>query len=82
VDLTKRFDNLKNGVNDIKGHISGLHQQIGLPCSRRILKLRSFLGAKDTSNFDEYEEALRISSTENCAFIAVIRGPLLYIMLP
>ncbi|CAI6365258.1 unnamed protein product [Macrosiphum euphorbiae] len=47
VDLTKRFGNLKNGVNDIKGHISGLHQQIGLPCSRRKLKLRSFLGAKD-----------------------------------
>lgn len=70
VDLTKRFGNLKNGVNDIKGHkwfastdwIAVFQKKIEAPFIPRCK------GPGDTSNFDEYEEeALRISSTEKCA---------------
>jgi protein kinase A len=70
VDLTKRFGNLKNGVNDIKNHkwfqstdwIAIYQKRIEAPF---IPKCK---GPGDTSNFDDYEEeALRISSTEKCA---------------
>lgn len=70
VDLTKRFGNLKNGVNDIKNHkwfattdwIAIYRKEVEAPF---IPKCK---GPGDTSNFDEYEEeALRISSTEKCA---------------
>ncbi|CAN8004562.1 unnamed protein product [Ixodes hexagonus] len=70
VDLTKRFGNLKNGVNDIKNHkwfattdwIAIYKKEVEAPF---IPKCK---GPGDTSNFDEYEEeALRISSTEKCA---------------
>ncbi|XP_064476334.1 cAMP-dependent protein kinase catalytic subunit 1 isoform X3 [Ornithodoros turicata] len=70
VDLTKRFGNLKNGVNDIKNHkwfattdwIAIYKKDIEAPF---IPKCK---GPGDTSNFDEYEEEpLRISSTEKCA---------------
>ncbi|XP_028967686.1 cAMP-dependent protein kinase catalytic subunit 1 isoform X1 [Galendromus occidentalis] len=70
VDLTKRYGNLKNGVNDIKNHrwfaqtdwISIYRKEIEAP----FLPRNS--GPGDTSNFDEYEEEpLRISSTEKCA---------------
>ncbi|KAF5290723.1 hypothetical protein FQA39_LY14642 [Lamprigera yunnana] len=70
VDLTKRYGNLKAGVNDIKGHkwfastdwISVFQKKIEAPFIPRCK------GPGDTSNFDDYEEeALRISSTEKCA---------------
>lgn len=70
VDLTKRYGNLKNGVNDIKGHkwfastdwIAVFQKKIEAPFIPRCK------GPGDTSNFDDYEEeALRISSTEKCA---------------
>uniref|UniRef100_A0A2C9K7T9 cAMP-dependent protein kinase n=1 Tax=Biomphalaria glabrata TaxID=6526 RepID=A0A2C9K7T9_BIOGL len=70
VDLTKRFGNLKNGVNDIKGHkwfsttdwIAIYQRKVEAPF---VPKTK---GAGDTGNFDDYEEEpLRISSTEKCA---------------
>lgn len=70
VDLTKRYGNLKAGVNDIKGHkwftstdwIAIFQKKIEAPFIPRCK------GPGDTSNFDDYEEeVLRISSTEKCA---------------
>ncbi|GFO40773.1 CAMP-dependent protein kinase catalytic subunit [Plakobranchus ocellatus] len=70
VDLTKRFGNLKNGVNDIKNHkwfattdwIAIYQRKVEAPF---VPKTK---GAGDTGNFDDYEEEpLRISSTEKCA---------------
>ncbi|XP_025109203.1 cAMP-dependent protein kinase catalytic subunit alpha isoform X2 [Pomacea canaliculata] len=70
VDLTKRFGNLKNGVNDIKNHkwfsttdwIAIYQKKVEAPF---VPKTR---GGGDTCNFDDYEEEpLRISSTEKCA---------------
>ncbi|CAG2167114.1 unnamed protein product [Oppiella nova] len=70
VDLTKRYGNLKNGVNDIKGHrwfsstdwIAVYQKKVEAPF------LPKCKGPGDTSNFDDYEEeTLRISSTEKCA---------------
>ncbi|BFZ16862.1 hypothetical protein BsWGS_19901 [Bradybaena similaris] len=70
VDLTKRFGNLKNGVNDIKNHkwfsttdwIAIYQRKVEAPF---VPKTK---GAGDTANFDDYEEEpLRISSTEKCA---------------
>ncbi|WAR24075.1 KAPC1-like protein [Mya arenaria] len=70
VDLTKRFGNLKNGVNDIKNHkwfsttdwIAIYQKKVEAPF---IPKCK---GPGDTSNFDDYEEEpLRISSTEKCS---------------
>ncbi|XP_014663666.1 PREDICTED: cAMP-dependent protein kinase catalytic subunit-like isoform X2 [Priapulus caudatus] len=69
VDLTKRFGNLKNGVNDIKNHkwfatadwIAIYQKRVEAPF---IPKCK---GAGDSSNFDDYEEEpLRISTTEKC----------------
>merc|ERR1719189_1906983 len=69
VDLTKRYGNLRNGVNDIKNHkwfaitewIAVYQRKIEAPF---IPKVKA---PGDTSNFDDYEEeALRISSTEKC----------------
>uniref|UniRef100_A0A7N6C3X2 cAMP-dependent protein kinase n=1 Tax=Anabas testudineus TaxID=64144 RepID=A0A7N6C3X2_ANATE len=70
VDLTKRYGNLKNGVNDIKGHkwfattdwIAIYERKVEAPF---IPKCR---GPGDTSNFDDYEEEeIRVSLTEKCA---------------
>lgn len=70
VDLTKRYGNLKAGVNDIKNQkwfastdwIAIFQKKIEAPFVPRCK------GPGDTSNFDDYEEeALRISSTEKCA---------------
>uniref|UniRef100_A0A8C1PB57 Protein kinase, cAMP-dependent, catalytic, alpha, genome duplicate b n=1 Tax=Cyprinus carpio TaxID=7962 RepID=A0A8C1PB57_CYPCA len=70
VDLTKRFGNLKNGVNDIKGHkwfsttdwIAIYQRRVEAPF---VPKCR---GPGDTSNFDDYEEEeIRVSFTEKCA---------------
>lgn len=70
VDLTKRYGNLKNGVNDIKNHrwftttdwIAIFQKKVEAPF------LPKCKGAGDTSNFDEYdEETLRIANTELCA---------------
>ncbi|CAL8316530.1 unnamed protein product [Gadus morhua 'NCC'] len=69
VDLTKRYGNLKNGVNDIKGHkwfattdwIAIYERKVEAPF---IPKCR---GPGDTSNFDEYEEEeVHVSQTEKC----------------
>jgi len=70
VDLTKRYGNLKNGVNDIKGHKwyattdwIAIYQKKVEAHFKPTCK-----GAGDTSNFDDYEEEpLRISNTEKCA---------------
>jgi protein kinase A len=70
VDLTKRFGNLKNGVNDIKNAkwfatcdwIAVYQRKVDAPF------IPKSKGPGDSSNFDEYEEEpLRISSTEKCA---------------
>lgn len=70
VDLTKRYGNLKAGVNDIKNQkwfastdwIAIFQKKIEAPFIPRCK------GPGDTSNFDDYEEeVLRISSTEKCA---------------
>ncbi|XP_067952175.1 cAMP-dependent protein kinase catalytic subunit 1-like isoform X4 [Watersipora subatra] len=70
VDLTKRFGNLRNGVNDIKCHkwfsstdwISIYQKKVEAPF---IPKCK---GPGDASHFDDYEEEpLRISSTEKCS---------------
>ncbi|XP_059091826.1 cAMP-dependent protein kinase catalytic subunit 3-like isoform X2 [Tigriopus californicus] len=70
VDLTKRYGNLKNGVNDIKIHkwftatdwIAIYQKKNEAPF---IPKCKH---EGDTSNFDDYEEEpLRISSTEKCS---------------
>ncbi|XP_065350961.1 cAMP-dependent protein kinase catalytic subunit 1-like isoform X2 [Cloeon dipterum] len=70
VDLTKRYGNLRNHVNDIKNHrwfqstdwIAVFQKRVEAPFAPRCK------GPGDTSNFDDYEEeALRISSTEKCA---------------
>ena len=70
VNLTERFGNLNNGVNDIKNHrwfqttdwIAIYQKKVKAPF---IPKCKS---AGDTSNFDDYEEeTLRISLTEKCA---------------
>ncbi|XP_022245474.1 cAMP-dependent protein kinase catalytic subunit alpha isoform X3 [Limulus polyphemus] len=69
VDLTKRYGNLKNGVNDIKNHkwfatldwIAIYQKKVEAPF------LPKCKGPGDTSNFDEYEEeTLRVSGTEKC----------------
>ncbi|XP_069125833.1 cAMP-dependent protein kinase catalytic subunit alpha isoform X3 [Argopecten irradians] len=70
VDLTKRYGNLKNAVNDIKNHrwfqstdwIAIYQRKVDAPF---VPKCK---GPGDASNFDDYEEEpLRISSTEKCA---------------
>lgn len=70
VDLTKRYGNLKNGVNDIKNHrwfattdwIAIFQKRVEAPF------LPKCKGAGDTSNFDDYEEeTLRIANTELCS---------------
>uniref|UniRef100_A0A8D3E1F8 cAMP-dependent protein kinase n=1 Tax=Scophthalmus maximus TaxID=52904 RepID=A0A8D3E1F8_SCOMX len=70
VDLTKRYGNLKNGVNDIKGHkwfattdwIAIYQKKVEAPF------VPKFKGPGDTSNFDDYEEEeIRVSFTEKCA---------------
>ncbi|KAF7261596.1 hypothetical protein EG68_01110 [Paragonimus skrjabini miyazakii] len=70
VDLTKRFGNLKNGVNDIKTHkwfsttdwIATYKRELDTPFTPKCS------GAGDASNFDDYEEEpLRIATTEKCA---------------
>ncbi|XP_065834433.1 cAMP-dependent protein kinase catalytic subunit alpha-like [Oscarella lobularis] len=67
VDLTKRFGNLKNGVNDIKYHrwfastdwIAIYEKRLDAPF---IPKMK---GIGDASNFDDYdEEELHVSGTE------------------
>ncbi|KAK2177008.1 hypothetical protein NP493_624g01024 [Ridgeia piscesae] len=70
VDLTKRFGNLKNGVNDIKTHrwfsttdwIAIYQKKVEAPFIPKVK------GPGDFSHFDDYEEEpLRVSSTEKCA---------------
>uniref|UniRef100_A0AAZ3PXY4 Uncharacterized protein n=1 Tax=Oncorhynchus tshawytscha TaxID=74940 RepID=A0AAZ3PXY4_ONCTS len=70
VDLTKRYGNLKNGVNDIKGHkwfattdwIAVYQRKVEAPF------VPKFKGPGDTSNFEEYEEEeIRVSISEQCA---------------
>uniref|UniRef100_A0A8P4KNR2 cAMP-dependent protein kinase n=1 Tax=Dicentrarchus labrax TaxID=13489 RepID=A0A8P4KNR2_DICLA len=70
VDLTKRYGNLKNGVNDIKNHkwfsttdwIAIYERKVEAPF------LPKCRGPGDTSNFDDYEEEdIHVSQTEKCA---------------
>jgi len=69
VDLTKRFGNLKNGVNDIKNH-KWFSTSDWIQIYKRDVEapfVPKCKGPGDSSNFDEYEEeALRITSTEKC----------------
>ncbi|KAF8571676.1 hypothetical protein P879_00489 [Paragonimus westermani] len=69
-DLTKRFGNLKNGVNDIKCH-KWFRPINWLAVYRKELEapyIPPCKGPGDTSNFDEYtEEPLRITNTNYCA---------------
>ncbi|KAI5212634.1 Camp-Dependent Protein Kinase Catalytic Subunit Alpha [Manis pentadactyla] len=69
VDLTKRSENLKNGVNDIKNHkwfattdwIAIYQRKVEAPF------VPKFKGPGDTSNFDDYEEEeIEISNSEKC----------------
>ncbi|KAF7261268.1 hypothetical protein EG68_01182 [Paragonimus skrjabini miyazakii] len=68
-DLTKRFGNLKNGVNDIKCH-KWFRPINWLAVYRKELEapyIPPCKGPGDTSNFDEYtEEPLRITNTNYC----------------
>jgi len=68
-DLTKRYGNLRNGVNDIKNHkwfcttdwIVIYQRTSDAPF------IPKCTGAGDASNFDDYEEEpLRIATTEKC----------------
>ncbi|CAB4008084.1 cAMP-dependent kinase catalytic subunit [Paramuricea clavata] len=70
VDLTKRYGNLKNGVNDIRNHrwfgptdwILIYQKKVEAPFKPKCK------GPGDPSNFDDYEEEqLRLSTTEKCA---------------
>jgi protein kinase A len=70
VDLTKRYGNLKNGVNDIKSHkwfastdwIAIYQRKVEAPYQPKSK------GPGDASNFDEYdEEPLRCSINEKMA---------------
>uniref|UniRef100_A0A8C4Y3P8 cAMP-dependent protein kinase n=1 Tax=Gopherus evgoodei TaxID=1825980 RepID=A0A8C4Y3P8_9SAUR len=70
VDLTKRFGNLKNGVNDIKNH-KWFATTDWIAIYQRKVEA-SFVpkckGPSNTSNFDDYEEEeIRVSTTEKCA---------------
>ncbi|CAH8623570.1 unnamed protein product [Schistosoma rodhaini] len=69
-DLTKRYGNLKNGVDDIKCHkwfrptnwVAVYQKELSAPF------LPPCKGPGDTSNFDDYEEEpLRISKTDYCS---------------
>merc|ERR1712076_181637 len=70
VDLTKRYGNLRNAVNDIKNHKWFATTDWIAIYQKRIEAhfIPKCKGAGDTSNFDDYEEEpLRISSSEKCA---------------
>jgi len=67
VDLTKRYGNLKNGVDDIKTH-KWFSSTDWIAIYQRKLEppfIPKTKGPGDASNFDEYEEEpLRIATTE------------------
>ncbi|XP_066298872.1 cAMP-dependent protein kinase catalytic subunit alpha isoform X1 [Branchiostoma lanceolatum] len=70
VDLTKRYGNLKNAVNDIKNHKWFQTTDWILVYQRKVEApfIPKCKGPGDSSNFDDYEEEpLRISATEKCA---------------
>jgi len=70
VDLTKRYGNLRNGVNDIKNHKWFSSTEWEEVYQKKVEPpfVPKCKGAGDTSNFDDYvEEDLYISSTEKCA---------------
>ncbi|VDK39982.1 unnamed protein product [Taenia asiatica] len=70
VDLTKRYGNLKNGVNDIKNHkwFAPTDWFVIYKCEAEAPFVPKCKGPGDADNFDEYEEEpLRISATEKCA---------------
>ncbi len=68
VDLTKRFGNLKNGVEDIKGHkwfgttdwIAIYEKKVDAPFKPKCVD-------GDASNFDEYDEE-PLKSVPTCKF--------------
>jgi protein kinase A len=70
VDITNRYGNLRNGVQDVKGHRwftgadwSALYEKkVPAPF------VPSCSGPGDPNNFDDYEEEpIRIAVTEKCA---------------
>ncbi|XP_020897505.1 cAMP-dependent protein kinase catalytic subunit 1 isoform X2 [Exaiptasia diaphana] len=71
VDLTKRYGNLKNGVEDIRFHRWFGQSYEWLNLYYRKLEapfIPKCKGPGDPSNFDDYEEEpLHISGTEKCA---------------
>jgi len=70
VDLTKRYGNLKNGVDDIKTH-KWFSQTDWIAIYQRKVEppfIPKTKGPGDASNFDDYEEEpLRIATTEKFA---------------
>ncbi|KER22068.1 hypothetical protein T265_09755 [Opisthorchis viverrini] len=69
-DLTKRFGNLKNGVNDIKCHrwFTPINWVVIYRKEATAPFIPPCKGPGDTSNFDDYEEEpLRITNTNYCA---------------
>jgi protein kinase A len=69
VDITNRYGNLKNGVQDIKGHkwfattdwLATYERRVDPPYRPKCS------GPGDASNFDDYEEEpLRLATTEKC----------------
>ncbi|VEL35523.1 unnamed protein product [Protopolystoma xenopodis] len=69
IDLTKRYGNLKNGVNDIKSH--KFFESINWVSIYRLEIKAPYIppssGPGDASNFDDYdEEPLRIGTVDLC----------------
>lgn len=69
VDITNRFGNLRNGINDIKGH-KWFNDTDWLGIFEKKLEapfLPKCKGPGDPGNFDDYdEEPLRIAVSEKC----------------
>ncbi|XP_026502054.1 cAMP-dependent protein kinase catalytic subunit alpha-like, partial [Terrapene carolina triunguis] len=69
MDLTKRFGNLKNGVNDIKNHKWFATTDWNAIYQRKVEApfIPECKGPDDTNNFNDYEEKeIRVSITEEC----------------
>uniref|UniRef100_A0A8C3T685 cAMP-dependent protein kinase n=1 Tax=Chelydra serpentina TaxID=8475 RepID=A0A8C3T685_CHESE len=68
VDLTKRFGNLKNGVNDIKNHKWFATTDWIAVYQRKLPLYQSAKAPDDMSNFQDYEEEeIRVSVSEEFA---------------
>nr|XP_042904910.1 cAMP-dependent protein kinase catalytic subunit alpha-like [Parasteatoda tepidariorum] len=70
VDLTKRYGNLKNGVNDIKNHKWFSTTDWTMIFQKKVEApfIPKCKGPGDTTHYDDYEEVeIRVSTTEKCA---------------